>query len=994
MVEAGAEQSVGCLSNVGGVRVFTATSSRFIGNYQSTFSVQLQIIIPSKAELVHICSWLLCWNVLGAFDANALPHTISRRPRLAVPLFWPSNSSPPRAAASAHHNPPPPESCRLRAPTDVYRQVRPKSVPHLHIQPCHDSSKVQEQAACPAQRNLALSPRGGAVTDAGWRSSIVAVITLTDYSRPCKTRKIKCGEEKPQCLNCVRQGDTCDYSIRLNWFRSDVAHLPPGHVPLPSARSPPEGGYSQALGATQGQASSSSPPTQPFSPNKPSLEHRQSNGSESSRPQSIGRHGSHGNSISSPPHTLSSFQGATSAHAAIVDHHSPSPYTQDTLPKISHMTNTNNGYTSAAGYRDPISSNQLSRIREYPSPADSTAESSTIENTSYFNAPYQMQMPPPFHPSMPHSPYGPHPRRYPDEGQPSMAEHRNKRMRYSPPSDQPNENYSRLHGTNHSNSNSNSFSKPSTSQAAFNSALYSPSRYPGTIPTPAASNSSDDYNPPISNKPYMSSENADSRRLSVKSLLLDDFEQSDSAAHKHTQSTLDPLIHYGVDRGFPDLDVGKNNDAIALNGLTPALSSPGLYRHGSNGAESFEAPAEFGFGIYTVDHAHDEGGYYAEPVTVSIPRSLGELPSTLSENPMNLLYFHHFLNHTARILVPHDCSENPFRSILPKMALQDMNLLHLLLAYSASHRSRLLKHPEPANRIAAWVEDIFPALRRALDDPSSQISNANLATAIMLASLEIISPNTFEVPIPWQSHLNVARRMLMARGGAKSIHKKDVVSYFLSRWFAYLDVVGSLSGGKKDQPLFSGDHWANDELDGEDGFQIDCLTGFTSRCVVILARIAELAKQCDSERIDSDGAVIENWSPSPQITTIAKGLKSALLEARSQKYKGCPHRNSSEAEAVWDQIEMVATNEAFHWAGLIHLYRGVLRKPVYDPEVQTAVREIVIALDRVRKGGTAEACLLFPMFTAGCQAREDWQREKLIDRLNSVEGSGMTQVCC
>ena len=205
-------------------------------------------------------------------------------------------------------------------------------------------------------------------------------------------------------------------------------------------------------------------------------------------------------------------------------------------------------------------------------------------------------------------------------------------------------------------------------------------------------------------------------------------------------------------------------------------------------------------------------------------------------------------------------------------------------------------------------------------------------------------------------------------------------------------VVGSLSGGKKDQPLFSGDFWADDGPDGEDAFQIDCLTGFTSRCVGILARIAELAKKCDSERIDSDGAVIDDWTPSAYIKDVAKKLKSGLTEARTHKYKGCPHRNRSAAEAVWDSIEMVATNETFHWAGLIHLHRRVLRKPTYDPEVQTAVREIVFALDKVRKGGTAEACLLFPMFTAGCQAKEDWQREKLLERLKSVEGSGMTQV--
>ena len=62
------------------------------------------------------------------------------------------------------------------------------------------------------------------------------------------------------------------------------------------------------------------------------------------------------------------------------------------------------------------------------------------------------------------------------------------------------------------------------------------------------------------------------------------------------------------------------------------------------------------------------------------------------------------------------------------------------------------------------------------------------------------------------------------------------------------------------------------------------------------------------------------------------------------------------------------------------------------PEVQSAVREIVEILFKVRKGGTAEACLLFPMFTAGCDAKDSYQREKILERIISVEKSGMTQV--
>lgn len=327
------------------------------------------------------------------------------------------------------------------------------------------------------------------------------------------------------------------------------------------------------------------------------------------------------------------------------------------------------------------------------------------------------------------------------------------------------------------------------------------------------------------------------------------------------------------------------------------------------------------------------------------------------------------------------------------MAVQDDNLLHLLLAYSASHRSRLLNHPEPVNRIALYVKDVFSSLGEALADPTRQISNSNLATAIMLASLEIVSPRTFEVDIPWQTHLNMARRIISARGGANSVARDDQVSYFLTRWFAYLDVLGSLCGGKNDQPLFHGNYWANSSIDDRQEYQIDCLLGFTSHCVSILARIGELARSCDGQRINSAGNIIPGWRPPARTVQAAEELKTDLMKARMRRYQGCPHRRpSTQVDVTSYAVELETTNDAFHWAGLIHLDRRVLGKPSSDFEVQFAVGEIVRALSRMRKGGTAEACLLFPMFTAGCDAVEPEQRNVIMERLKSVEGSGMTQV--
>lgn len=141
------------------------------------------------------------------------------------------------------------------------------------------------------------------------------------------------------------------------------------------------------------------------------------------------------------------------------------------------------------------------------------------------------------------------------------------------------------------------------------------------------------------------------------------------------------------------------------------------------------------------------------------------------------------------------------------MAVQDDNLLNLLLAYSASHRARLLRQPEPATRIAIYMRDTFPNLRRALDDPNQVISNSTLATAIMLASLEIISPTAFGIEVPWQQHLGIAREIIAVRGGPqnmRSVALSNQVVNFLWSWFAYLDVLGSLSGGKGNavSPLF------------------------------------------------------------------------------------------------------------------------------------------------------------------------------------------------
>jgi hypothetical protein len=328
------------------------------------------------------------------------------------------------------------------------------------------------------------------------------------------------------------------------------------------------------------------------------------------------------------------------------------------------------------------------------------------------------------------------------------------------------------------------------------------------------------------------------------------------------------------------------------------------------------------------------------------------------------------------------------------MAVIDDDLLVLLLACSASHRARLLGQPEPTTRIALWVQDVFPNLRHALDDPSEMLVSSKLAIVIFLASLEIISPKAFGVSIPWQKHLDLARQIMKARGGVQRMHslRGDKVSRFLLNWFAYLDVLGSLSGGELTGDSCTSEWDLDHEIAEEDEYQVGCLLGFTTRCLHVLSNIAVLAQRCDRERMML--SVSSAWRPSDEIVARVENLEQYLSESRSRVVRCCQHRRSSgEAAWQWDQLEMAATNEAFHWAGLVHLRRRVLGKSSMHVDVRQNVQEILGALYKIRRGSAAEACALFPIFTAGCECKDERVRADLLERIKSLERSGTTQVC-
>ncbi|KAK3109723.1 hypothetical protein LTR53_016708 [Teratosphaeriaceae sp. CCFEE 6253] len=733
-------------------------------------------------------------------------------------------------------------------------------------------------------------------------------------ARSCKTRKVKCGEEKPACANCVKSEQQCDYSIRLNWG---------GRSRKDKDGTPTEGGFTFVSTPTAG------------SHPKPHSGHE---------------------------------------HVFSAQHLAAAP---NQRPPSSHPTDLPTPELTPAGEGQAVDP-QLVRY-DLPTP----------QGHQY--SPQQARA----GASQPPS-YAPPPPRYPmkEERSPPGSSHAGNDFQWSP-----------QHGAKRVKLS------PSQHARTVSAAVFAVPHISSIVNTPATPSSS-----VASNSPYPQHSTAltvqdplDLRRLSVKSLLSDPSEDSDKPRLTRWDST--GYRTQGFDHGLPDLDLPHNDDYHALLPRSPDMrrASAAVSEVSSSSGEPDSKQIAF-----------EPGGYYAQPVPVKIPRSWEPLPQEL-QNPMNLLYFHHFINHTGRIMVPHDCPENPYRSVLPQMAIANRHLLHLLLTYSASHRARLLDHPEPANRIANWMADVLPALRQALNEPSSPgvtdprdpTSLAPLATAIMLASLEIVSPNTFAVSIPWQNHLQIARQLIVAKGGLHHLAQKadgarDKAIFFLSRWFAYLDVLGSLSGSKQDQPLYGayledgGGLWLVNRSDAEI-YQIDCFFGFSGRCIALLAQVAELAGECDKLRIDPiTNQVKVGWRPSEAMRSQAGELQKRLRASATTVYRGCAHAgvsprspdtaHANEGKSEQDIAEIYATNEAYHWAGLLHLSRRVLALPSDDAEVQENVRRILDSLQKVRRGSTAESCLLFPMFSAGCEARTVGERAVFMERLRGIEGWGLQHV--
>lgn len=473
-------------------------------------------------------------------------------------------------------------------------------------------------------------------------------------------------EEKPSCLNCRRQNENCDYSIRLNWEGrtrrkssvSSPSSQSSGHSAhlLSLAVLPSDFAQVDSLGSGQGENS-----PQELTPHntiwatacgsslvaKTSCSRELENGLEILTSSGCSDH--LGNSF--PYMSDRTSVGVTLSQ--MNDAINPRP---DTSPQMMTMPQeTLSTFTSSTIHP--------SEDVSYPDTSLSIASLATLNfsQSSILSSPLSF---------IRESAMETHPFMRPSMGNRGERNSVSSGSRNDCPFDTSDDRQARVPSARHRYSFAHSDVVDIDSPSAVR--IETTMETPGSAPT-------ETYFTKVMNGPIGSEDYIYSLRRDVEGICQRDIykrSERSSSEQKWSAYLTSVTDNYGLDHGRPDLDLNQMDDHSAID-INYALDLINPERQTRTTFES--ASADRGL-------ANSVGrGYYASPVSINIPRYLSPLPSALVETPINLMYFHHFLNHTAKMLVAHDCGDNPFITVLPSSTLHAISLFVICLTIDSGN---------------------------------------------------------------------------------------------------------------------------------------------------------------------------------------------------------------------------------------------------------------------------------------------------------------------
>ncbi|EGV59968.1 hypothetical protein CANTEDRAFT_126673 [Yamadazyma tenuis ATCC 10573] len=429
--------------------------------------------------------------------------------------------------------------------------------------------------------------------------------------------------------------------------------------------------------------------------------------------------------------------------------------------------------------------------------------------------------------------------------------------------------------------------------------------------------------------------------------------------------------------------------------------------------------------------------------SISIPPSLVSLPELLNQVPYYKQLMHFWVNVAAENLSAapsHIYKDNPFKVLLPQMAMEYPAILTSILAFAATSMASIAGNKPPTEIVDQLVARSCAMLLKMLKDKDEATSDGTLATVLLLSCYESLVGDNFE---KHRAHALGARQIIMARrlpiapkpveesptdspDSASSkdstfVNSESDIAFFLMRWFVYIDVIGALSATRGAQYYLNqpdGDHAITDSLNSvypqnpdtetidpkKDidymlGFDVKFLTHFTD-IVMLIRKMNTYLEGSDQQKNNIPIDIVTRALEVKQEFSVTYANGEARRQYIIDRMSDYTHREgASEGEMSRKSKRMKnlirqdkilrSTNKLFFNMGLLNLYRRVLRIPRESKIIQQLTHDMGQELvSTIASSSSAEVCSIFCLFCAGCDTLDDDMRQLFKTRFITLSEKG------
>lgn len=379
----------------------------------------------------------------------------------------------------------------------------------------------------------------------------------------------------------------------------------------------------------------------------------------------------------------------------------------------------------------------------------------------------------------------------------------------------------------------------------------------------------------------------------------------------------------------------------------------------------------------------------------SILRGLSPLPELLRNSSFFHESFNHYVNLTYQMLTPADSviyTDNPFKQVLPRIAMKNNGILSLLVAFGALHRGgQNTKFEQNINKL---VSHAMKELLCLLNNKETAASDITLCLTTLFISYLLFMESSGS---GWRIHYQGALQLLLMRGLKKPFSKlaeaarEDAVFhdnakqtrflYFLVRWFAYIDVFSKLSSPLQPNNDEMANHTDDDlidyELSGdatvlsnkESHKEIDYLLGFNVRMIPYYSKLCQLIKYTN---------ILKKLQPPDSEFTVKPSIiEHALTLEHALRKAGMTEFDDRERTPLTHSYNMiVASNRCYILMGLIQLYRRVFQIPRSSPLIQELSNQIVTCFQEyIDTSAPSVQPLILTLFIGGCESLDATNRD-------------------